>query len=234
MDGKPQTSRFNLWRDGGIHRVLMGATGGFVAGTAYATARSLPPAQTLRAGLACTVFAAPFFAFREVVAASMNVHGPVASAISGGFAGYFGALFVSGPHWKTISHSAMVMGVGCGFLDVLISGIDWKRKVFLVNRQDEKAAANNIPQSASWFTWPSWIPVVEEIDQEYEDLIRRQKATVLALEEEQARIAMLLRAIDSVKAGKQIRDAELAEAGLTPTQNGQLKPISIPYHKDAP
>lgn len=211
----------------------MGMGGGSIAGVAYATARSLPASYTMRAGIYCGALAAPFFAMREVVAASMSVDGPVASAITGGFAGYFGALFWAGPHWKTLSHSAMVMGVGCGFLDIVMSGLDWKRKVFLVNRHDaavkavaESASGKDQGASLTQINWPVWFPVVKEIDEEYEELLRRQQATVLALEEEQARIAVLLNALESVKAGKQIRDAELAEAGLRTTGESAV-PASI-------
>lgn len=233
MSGQPPVTKpvdvAHLWREGALHRVLTGAAVGFIGGVSYASFRSLPPSVAIRAGTACGLFAAPFFALREVVAAGAGVDGPVASAVAGGFAGYFGALFVSGPHWKAVSHGAMVVGVTCGFADVVLSGLDWRRKVYLVNRHDSVVAAVSAStdngdkathvvqirtdgaEPPSWMKWPVWFPVFKELDEEYDELLRRQRATVVALEEEQARIALLLEALESVKAGRPVRDAELAE-----------------------
>lgn len=233
-----------LWREGGSARVAAGAAVGAAGGMLYATARAVPAPGVVRAGLACGVLAAPFFALREVVAAGVGVDGPVASAIAGGFAGYFGALVVSGPQWQAVSHGAMVVGIGCGVVDIVVSGLDWRRKVYLVDRHDaavtaaaaalrNKSAAEADGTGAGgegslsvrssqrdalspWLKWPVWFPVLKEIDEEYHELIRRQEATVLALEEEQARIALLLEALESVKAGNRT-DAELAEAGRAPS-----------------
>ncbi|CAN8069543.1 unnamed protein product [Agarophyton chilense] len=238
--------RLTLWREGGLQRVFAGAACGFVGGASYAYFTRLPP---VRAGVACAMLATPFFTVREVVAASMAVDGPVASAMTGGVAGYFGALVTLGPCWKSISRSAMLMGVGCGFVDILLSGLDWKRKLYLVNRHDAAvaAAAENVntphqhphqppqlhqppqPAPSAPFKWPHWFPVVKQIDDEYEELLRRQRATVQALEQEQARIALLLEALESVKAGKQVTDLELADAGLrSPDKNPSQPPLSSP------
>eukprot|EP00178_Gracilaria_changii_P004560 TRINITY_DN173_c0_g1_i15.p9 TRINITY_DN173_c0_g1~~TRINITY_DN173_c0_g1_i15.p9 ORF type:complete len:254 (+),score=73.58 TRINITY_DN173_c0_g1_i15:137-898(+) len=221
-------TRVSLWRDGGLRRVLVGSATAFAGGASYAYYTRLPPASSVRAGVACAMLAAPLFAVREVVAASMAVDGPVASAITGGVAGYFGALFTVGPCWHSVSRSAMLMGVGCGFVDVVLSALDWKRKLYLLRRHDEavRAAADNMQQQqqqqqrhhakahSAPFKWPYWFPVVRQIDHEYEDLLRRQRATVRALEEEQARIALLLEALECVKAGKQVTDVELADGAL--------------------
>lgn len=214
-----------VWRDGGLRRVALGSLSGFAGGALYATSRALPPASVFRGALACSFFATPFFALREVVAAGLHVDGPVASTVAGGVAGYVGALLVSGPHWKTVSHSAMAVGVGCGLVDIVVSRLDWQRKAFLVNRHDAAVAAaaeaaerkditGTVERPNSWFKLPSWFPGLKEIDEEYQDLLRRQEATVLALEQEQARIAVLLEALERVKGRRQILDPERAETHL--------------------
>lgn len=288
-------------------RVASSAAVVFAGGFLVAAARTGSAPGAARVGFACGVLAAPFFALREVVVAGVGVDGPVASAIAGGFAGYFGTLFFAGPRWQIISQGAMVMGIGCGLADAVISTIDWRRKVFLVNRKDSHEIVGNAtapaasastasavaaaaavaasgseqlgraPGAASriattadvfkvgegsdlrdvkadsstgkiagtvvrspgavesqrdscveqqersaedntslFFRWPVWLPVPKNNDAEYQDLIRRREATLLALEEEQARIATLLSAIESVKAGNsspRSPDAELGRSG---------------------
>lgn len=222
---RPSHPRF--WREGSLRRVALGGLSGFAGGALYATSRALPTASVFRGGLACSFFAAPFFALREAVAAGLHVDGPVASTVAGGLAGYVGALLVSGPHWRTVSHSAMAVGMSCGLVDVVVSILDWQRKAFLVNRHDAAVAAaaaaastdmkeiyGSVERSNSWFKLPSWFSGLKEIDVEYQELLRRQEATVLALEQEQARIAVLMDALERIKGGRQIVDPERAENDL--------------------
>lgn len=64
----------------------------------------------------------------------------------------------------------------------------------------------------SWLKWPSWLPALRDIDEEYQELIRRREATIAALEAEQARIAKLLEELEIVKAAtRPHHDAELGE-----------------------
>ncbi|CDF40213.1 unnamed protein product [Chondrus crispus] len=230
------------WREGGLRRVSLGGLTGFAGGALYATARALPPAYALRGGLVCGVFTAPFFAFREVLTARLHMDGPMASTIAGGIAGYVGSLFIAGPHWKTVSHSAMAVGIGCGFADIVVSRLDWQRKVYIVNRHDAavKAAAEqveskesgaSVQRSNSFFKLPSWLPGLNDIDNEYQDLLRRQEATVVALEKEQARIAVLLEALDRVKSATEIINPEKARPDLPASVNPQA-PLS--KAKDCP
>lgn len=220
---RPSQETSILWGAGSTRRVTHGGLAGFAAGAAYATIRALPPSSILRAGMTCGALAAPFFALRELVALQAAVDGPVASAVAGGFAGYVGGLFVAGPHWKTVSHSAMVVGIGCGVVDFVVSGLNVKRKAMIVERQDAAAArAKNAANakdeivgvvrddersvdgrslSSSWWRWSGGFPVLRDMDEEYYELLRRQKATVMALDEEQARIAILLEALENIKAG---------------------------------
>lgn len=168
----------------------------------FAVFKSLPPPHVVRAGVACSAFAAPFFALREVVAASMKVDGPVASAITGGFAGYFGALIVTGPNWNAVTHTAMAAGLGAGLVDAVVGGVEWKRKMWLVNRADRLTASASLDVDPKTSPWPVWFPVVKQADEEYEKLLTRQQAIVVALEEEQQRIKTLLRAIETLKAAE--------------------------------
>lgn len=209
---------------------MLGAATGFALGTAFATARSLPPLQTIRHGLQSTALFAPFFLVREAVVSGLQVDGAVASALTGGMAGYVGSLAVSGRNWKLVGHSTMVMGVGCGLLDLVVGSLEWRRKMFLVGRHDmavRAAAAQEMAEKvpvenegaqevrAGWLAkWLVWLVPLRDVDAEYEDLLRRQEATVVALEEEQKRIAVLLQALESVKSRMgRVADAELAETG---------------------
>lgn len=219
-----------LWNARSSRRVSQGILTGFAVGSAYATMRALPPSSILRAGISCGALAAPFFALREIVAVNAGVDGPVASAITGGVAGYVGALFVAGPHWKTVTHSALAVGMGCGVIDFVVSGLNAKRKSLIVDRQDAAAEASTAQATVngnraggdgvadekrvdgqSWWRWHRWFPVLRDMDEEYHELLRRQKATVIALDEEQARIATLLEALEHIKAGSQNRSAELSD-----------------------
>lgn len=246
MDDFPEPHVPRLWwREGSFRRVLLGSATGMLGGSIYAMARSLPPTSVLRGGMTCGIIAAPFFTVREMILSKMHVDGPVASAVAGGFIGYFGALALSGPNLKVISSSTMVMGVSCGLVDVIISSMDWQRKVYFVqrrerqerndyerenvhnlNKQDEKQEeeeeANeneerdenkeNNQRKPKWWKWSDYVSPLKDVDQEYRDLLRSQQATVIALKEEQARIALLLQALESVKAGNVVTDIQLQHA----------------------
>lgn len=147
----------------------------------------------LRGGLVFSAVAAPFVALREVVSGSMRVEGPVASGIAGGVAGYFGGLFVWGPCWRMVGGSAVGLGVGCGMADWVLRGLEWRRKVWLVGREDAGGGRWGAGGLA-------WLAGVREVDREYEELLERQRMVVEALEMEQRRIAVLLQALKERKA----------------------------------
>lgn len=231
MDDSPQPHVPRLWwREGSFRRVLLGSATGMLGGSIYAMSRSLPPSSILRGGMTCGIIAAPFFTMREMILSSMHVDGPVASAVAGGFIGYFGALALSGPNIKMLSSSTMVMGVSCGLVDVIISGMDWQRKVYFVQRkerqerndfekenevkEDEETDENEEmnQRKPKWWKWSDYVTPLKDVDQEYRDLLRSQQATVIALKEEQARIALLLQALESVKAGNVVTDIQLQHA----------------------
>lgn len=136
-----------MWREGGLRRVGLCASLAATSGAAYASFRQLPPPLVLRATASCFLLSAPLFALREVVAAGLCVDGPVASAIVGGFAGYVGALAFTSGTWKAVSHGAMVVGVGAGLFDTMLTSMDYKRKALLLRWQD--AAMESVAKNAN-------------------------------------------------------------------------------------
>lgn len=187
-------------------RVARGAAAAAVAAAALAALRGAPAGRSAAAGAA---LAGSFLAVREALVRGGG-EGPAVSAVAGGVAGYFGALAAVGPSWAAVTRGAAVGGVGCGVLDAVLRGLDWRRKVYAVAAEEERAlraaggGGASVPADvAPWWTrWPVWFPVLKQVDCEYEELLRRREATLLALEEEQGRIAALLEALELVKARK--------------------------------
>lgn len=137
-----------MWREGGLTRVGLAATVVATSGAAYASFRQLPPPLVVRATASCFLLSAPLFALREVVAAGLSVDGPVASAIVGGFAGYVGALAFTSGTWKAVSHGAMVVGVGAGLFDTMLTSIDYRRKELLLRWQHDASLERATKSSA--------------------------------------------------------------------------------------
>jgi hypothetical protein len=216
------------WAESG-RRVLRGSAAFCCAGGALAALRGAAPAPAARTSLLAGALIAPFLALREAVVHGARADGPVASAFVGGLAGYLGALYAVGPSWVAVTRGAAAVGAGCGLVDALVSGLDWRRKVYIVRTEDSRALAaladaSSASGSASsaagaggsagaypvvlqqqlprWARWPVWFPVLKQVDMEYQELIRRRADTLAALETEQTRIADLLKALEAVKARK--------------------------------
>lgn len=65
---------------------------------------------------------------------------------------------------------------------------------------DSKNSASVGSDSSPGLSVPSWLPVLKDMDEEYEDFVRRREVTLAALEEEQARIAALLSEMELARA----------------------------------
>lgn len=236
MDAPAGESRF--WRRGATSRVGAGTAAAIAGGVLVAAANATPIVAVGRTGVVCGALAAPFFALREVVAAGTRVDGPAASLIAGGFAGYIGALAFIGPHMVT--RGAVAVGVGCGVTDVLVNAVDRRRRELVLamntgaDTGEQRARSLRelaIPSTSvvtelpgqgpvkggpmPWLRLPSWLKSFQhiDVDEEYQDLIRRREATMGLLEKEQQRIAALLEELEVVKAAGRATqlDAELGE-----------------------
>lgn len=140
-------------------------------------ARGMQGMSVVRGGMLASCVAMPFVALREVIAAGTGVEGRMASVIAGGFAGYVGGLVVCGGRWRVVGEGVLLGGMGCGVLDWVVGGLQWRRKVWMVGGD-----------AKSW----DW----EAVDGEYEELLERRRVTAEALEREQRRIELLVRALE--------------------------------------
>lgn len=205
-----------------------GAALAFASGLLVAAVRGVGASGCARVGFACTAIAAPFFALREVVASGAGVEGPVASTVSGSFAGGVGARIIAGPSWTAVSRSSVFVGVSCGIANAMFLHMEKQYKMLLLQHSERLAlrstdkvqvvsddiadptqSASSEGQESAWFNMPSWVPSLKlGIDEEYLELIRRRDSTIAAIEEEHARIAALLDEIEIAKAGARLqRDA---------------------------
>lgn len=234
-----------------------------------------------RAGVATAALSAPFFALREVFLSSStnrdaSISAPVASSLAGGLVGYIAALMSGTGTTYGAAKTAVTFGASCGVFDAFIAHLDWRRRVYLVNRQldmdqpsvvestnssvNSSTSTANYPatgpqaqviriqnlselnksvtdlpkppsESLPWyFKWPSWFPVLKEVDFEYEELLRRREDIILALEAEQERITALLEALEDIKARKNAHALKSQSSVPTSstTQTISLKSCSVP------
>lgn len=123
------------------------------AGAAVAAFAVLRGARApARAGIAAAAFSAPFFALREVFLVSSHardksIASPVASSVAGGLFGYVAALVSGASSAFAAAKTAVAVGATCGVFDVVVTHIDWSRKVYIVNTEIQRLQQDRLQQN---------------------------------------------------------------------------------------